>query len=143
MSSPPPFKLVYSEKPIPTGNHIDEIWFDLHPQRRLRAREILPGELEEVAPDVAAKTPRLRCVIVGLVKRGIRVRTPMSLPPGIEASDLQVFGDDELLGLLDTSARNNPVMQHLVHELRESSRATRPIKSRLLAAKSRRASRRN
>jgi hypothetical protein len=137
-----PFRMICHEEPIATGNHIDGLWFKLHPKRRLRAREPLPGELAEMAKmggidaDTASKVRRLRCVIVGLIRCGIRVRAPLPLPPDVEVSALQAFSDEELIELLG-AAIDNPAARLIVRELREGARAAVPFSERLAAQRRR------
>jgi hypothetical protein len=69
----------------------DRIWFEVHPDRSFRMREVFPGEIEELErangerfPDSEGCRP---VVVVCQAQPGARVRAPFLLPTNLAVID--------------------------------------------------------
>ncbi len=77
---------------IATGG--DAAWFTRHPDRRLRIRNMVPGEFDDLAglPPVGMRW----CTIVIEAQPGARSRQAVALPTGVDTGAL---GDEDLFDL--------------------------------------------
>lgn len=138
----------------------DRTWFEQHPERSLRIRELVPFEFNGPDPMMADGT--LRATIVGRLDKAshhpaavvvavaagelapdVRFRLAVNIPDTWPSALTGIAAEATLLQFLRRleDAPGFEFIKNFAHDLRERIRAKRPFKSRIMAQRSRRASR--